>query len=159
MCIRDSLKEHLEEEVRRAQRYERSLALIMADIDRFKEYNDTFGHLEGNKTLKSLANILKVNVREVDIVGRYGGEEFIIILPEAKQKEAQEIAERIRLKVEEYKFISNKDKDYSAETKLTLSFGVTSCFREVISPQGLIYKADQALYLAKRKGRNRVEVI
>lgn len=153
------LKEHLEEEVRRAQRYKRSLALIMADIDHFKEYNDTFGHLEGNKALKSLANILKVSVREVDIVGRYGGEEFIIILPEANQKEAQEIAERIRLKVEKYKFINNKDKDYSAETKLTLSLGVTSCFREVISPQGLIYKADQALYLAKRKGRNRVEVI
>jgi len=153
------LKEHLEEEVRRAQRYERSLALIMADIDHFKEYNDTFGHPEGNKALKSVANILKSNVREVDIVGRYGGEEFIIILPEANRKEAQEIAERIRLKVEEYKFINNKDKDYPAETKLTLSLGVTSCFREVISPQGLIYKADQALYLAKRKGRNRVEVI
>ncbi len=153
------LKEHLKEEIKRSQRYGHPLALIMADIDHFKEYNDTFGHPEGNKALKSVANILKSNVREVDIVGRYGGEEFIIILPEAKQKQAQEIAERIRLKVEEYKFINNKDKDYPAETKLTLSLGVTSCFREVISPQGLIYKADQALYLAKRKGRNRVEVI
>ncbi|HBY57811.1 MAG TPA: hypothetical protein DEG96_08155 [Candidatus Atribacteria bacterium] len=151
------LIERLEEEIKRAQRYERSLALIMADIDHFKEYNDTFGHLEGNRVLKSLANILKINIREVDIVGRYGGDEFIIILPEADQKEAQEIAERIRLKVERYKFIDNED--HSGETKLTLSLGVTSCFQEIISLQGLIYKVDQALYLAKRKGRNRVEVI
>jgi len=97
------IKDRLEEEVKRAQRYERPLALIMADIDRFKNYNDAFGHLEGNKALKNLANILKVNVREVDIVGRFGGEEFIVILPEADKKEAQEIAERIRLKVERYR--------------------------------------------------------
>ena len=145
------IKDRLEEEVKRAQRYERPLALIMADIDRFKNYNDAFGHLEGNKALKNLANILKVNVREVDIVGRFGGEEFIVILPEADKKEAQEIAERIRLKVERYKFIDKKE--------LTLSLGVTSCFQEIISPECLIYKVDQALYQAKRKGRNRVEVI
>jgi len=151
------LKGRLEEEAKRAQRYKRPLALIMADIDCFKKYNDTFGHLEGNRVLKSLAHILKVNVREIDIVGRYGGEEFIIILPEANQEEAREIAERIRLKVEKYKFINNKNQ--SDEKKLTLSLGVTSCFPEVIAPQGLIYKVDQALYQAKRKGRNRVEVI
>jgi len=154
------LMERLEEEPKRAQRYERPLALIMADIDHFKEYNDTFGHLEGNKALKSLAHILKVNVREVDIVGRYGGEEFIIILPEANQEEAQEIAERIRLKVENYRFINSKNHpDETDEKKLTLSLGVTSCFQDMISPKGLIYKVDQALYQAKRKGRNRVEVI
>jgi len=151
------LQECLEEEVKRAQRYERPLALIMADIDYFKDYNDTYGHLEGDKALKSMANILRSNVREVDVVGRYGGEEFIIILPEAGKEEAQEIAERIRLKVERYKFINKKD--HPDEKKLTLSLGVTSCFQEIISPQGLIYKADQALYQAKRKGRNRVEVI
>ena len=151
------LKGRLEEEVKRAQRYKRPLALIMADIDCFKKYNDTFGHLEGNRVLKSLAHILKVNVREIDIVGRYGGEEFIIILPEANQEEAREIAERIRLKVEKYKFVNNKDQ--SDEKKITLSLGVTSCFQEDISPQNLIYKVDQALYQAKGKGRNRVEVI
>lgn len=151
------LRERLEEEVKRAQRYERSLALIMADIDYFKNYNDAFGHLEGNRVLKNLANIIKINVREVDIAGRYGGEEFIIILPEAGKEEAQEIAERIRLKVEKYKFINKNN--HTDEKKLTLSLGVTSCFQEIISPQGLIYKVDQALYQAKRKGRNRVEVI
>jgi len=151
------LKERLEEEVKRAQRYERPLALIMADIDYFKKYNDTYGHPKGNKVLKILADILKVSVREVDIVGRYGGEEFIIILPEASEDEAREIAERIRLKVERYKFINNKN--HPDETKLTLSLGVTSCFQESIAPEGLIYKVDQALYQAKRKGRNRVEVI
>jgi len=129
----------------------------MADIDDFKKFNDTYGHPEGNKVLKSLANILRSNIREVDIVARYGGEEFIIILPEANREEAREIAERIRLKVEKYKFINNKNQ--SDGKKLTLSLGVTSCFPEVIAPQGLIYKVDQALYQAKGKGRNRVEVI
>ena len=152
-CLQDRLKE----EVKRAQRYERPLALIMADIDYFKEFNDAYGHPEGNIVLKILADILKVSVREVDIVGRYGGEEFIIILPEASKEEAREIAERIRKKVERYKFINNKD--HPDKTKLTLSLGVTSCFQEPITPEGLIYKVDQALYQAKRKGRNRVEVI
>jgi diguanylate cyclase (GGDEF)-like protein len=151
------LIERLEEEIKRTQRYKRSLALIMADIDHFKKYNDSFGHLEGNKVLKVLADILKVSVREVDIVGRYGGEEFIIILPEAGKEEAREIAERMRFKVERYKFINNKN--HPNENKLTLSLGVTSCFREFISLESLIYKVDQALYQAKRKGRNRVEVI
>jgi diguanylate cyclase (GGDEF)-like protein len=151
------LIERLEEEIKRTQRYKRSLALIMADIDYFKKYNDSFGHLEGNKVLKVLADILKVSVREVDIVGRYGGEEFIIILPEAGKEEAREIAERMRFKVERYKFINNKN--HPNENKLTLSLGVTSCFREFISLESLIYKVDQALYQAKRKGRNRVEVI
>jgi len=153
------LRERLEEEVKRAQRYERPLALIMADIDYFKNYNDAFGHLEGNRVLKNLANILRVNVREVDIVGRYGGEEFIIILPEAGKEEAQEIAERIRLKVEKYKFINKNNHSDEKKLALTLSLGITSCFQENITPQGLVQKVDQALYQAKGKGRNRVEVI
>lgn len=154
------LQERLEEEVKRAQRYERSLALIMADIDYFKNYNDTFGHLEGNIALKSLAHIIRFSVREIDIVGRYGGEEFIIILPEAGEEDAREIAERIRFKVERYKFLNEKNYSDDADgKKLTLSLGITSCFQEIISPQGLMYKVDQALYQAKKKGRNRVEII
>jgi diguanylate cyclase (GGDEF)-like protein len=131
----------------------------MADIDHFKEFNDTYGHPEGNKVLKVLANILKANVREIDIVGRYGGEEFIIILPEADREEAQKIAERIRIKVEEYNFQNKEDHLNNPNRKITLSLGVTSYFQESISPQNLIYKVDQALYQAKRKGRNRVEAI
>lgn len=150
------IKDRLEEEVKRAQRFKRPLALIMADIDYFKEYNDTYGHTKGNEVLKILANILRANVRGVDIVARYGGEEFIIILPEANKKEAQKIAERIRIKVEKCNFVNKKK---HPKGRITLSLGVTSCFQEVISPQSLIYKVDQALYQAKRKGRNRVEVI
>ena len=131
----------------------------MADIDHFKEFNDTYGHPEGNKVLKVLANIIKANVREIDIVGRYGGEEFIIILPEADRDEAQRIAERIRIKVEEYNFQNKEDHLNNPNRKITLSLGVTSYFQESISPQNLIYKVDQALYQAKRKGRNRIEVI
>ncbi|MCG2821996.1 MAG: GGDEF domain-containing protein, partial [Candidatus Atribacteria bacterium] len=118
-----------------------------------------YGHPEGNKVLKVLANILKANVREIDIVGRYGGEEFIIILPEADREEAQKIAERIRIKVEGYNFQNKEDHLNNPNRKITLSLGVTSCFQESISPQNLIYKVDQALYQAKRKGRNRMEVI
>jgi len=150
------IKDRLEEEVKRAQRFKRPLALIMADIDYFKEYNDTYGHPEGNEVLKILANILRANVREVDIVARYGGEEFIIILPEANKEEAQKIAERIRSKVEKYDFT---DKKNHPERRITLSLGVTSCFQENITSQDLVQKVDQALYLAKGKGKNRVEVI
>lgn len=150
------IKGRLEEEVKRAQRFKHSLALIMADIDEFKNFNDTYGHPEGNKVLKNLANILRSNIREVDIVARYGGEEFIIILPEANREEAKKIAERIRSKVEKCNFAD--EKNYS-ERKITISLGITSCFQENITPQGLVQKVDQALYLAKGKGRNRVEVI
>ena len=150
------IKDRLEEEVKRAQRFKHPLALIMADIDHFKGFNDAYGHLEGNKALQNIAGILQLNVREVDIVGRFGGEEFIIILPEANKKEAHKIAERIRIKVEDYNFINKKS---HPERKITISLGVTSCFQENITPQGLVQKVDQALYLAKGKGRNRVEVI
>lgn len=150
------IKDRLEEEVKRAQRFKHPLALIMADIDHFKEFNDAYGHLEGNEVLQNIAGILQLNVREVDIVARFGGEEFIIILPEANKKEAHKIAERIRIKVEDYNFINKKS---HPNEKVTLSLGLISCFQESITPQGLIYKVDQALYQAKRKGRNRVEVI
>lgn len=150
------IKGRLEEEVKRAHRFEHDLALIMADIDDFKKFNDTYGHPEGNKVLKSLANILRSNIREVDIAARYGGEEFIIILPEANGEETKKIAERIRSKVEKCNFAGEKN---HPERKITISLGVTSCFQENITPQGLVQKVDQALYLAKEKGRNRVEVI
>jgi len=150
------IKDRLEEEVKRAQRFIHPLALIMADIDHFKEFNDAYGHLEGNKALQNIADILRSNVREVDIVGRFGGEEFIIILPEANKEEAQKIAERIRSKVEKYDFT---DKKNHPERRITLSLGITSCFQENITPQDLVQKVDQALYLSKGKGRNRVEVI
>ncbi|MBU2440116.1 GGDEF domain-containing protein, partial [bacterium] len=150
------IKGRLEEEVKRAQRFKHPLALIMADIDHFKEFNDAYGHLKGNKALQNIADILRSNIREVDIAGRFGGEEFIIILPEANMQEAHKIAERIRIKVEDYNFINKKS---HPNEKVTLSLGVTSCSQENITPQGLIYKVDQALYQAKGKGRNRVEVI
>ncbi len=150
------IKDRLEEEVKRAQRFKHLLALIMADIDHFKEFNDNYGHLAGNKVLQNIADILRSNIREVDIAARFGGEEFIIILPEANKKEAHKIAERIRIKVEDYNFINKKS---HPNEKVTLSLGVTSCFQESVTPQGLIYKVDQALYQAKRRGRNRVEVI
>lgn len=150
------IKGRLEEEVKRAQRFKHPLALIMADIDHFKEFNDDYGHLEGNKALQNIAGILQLNVREVDIVGRFGGEEFIIILPEANREEAKKIAERIRSKVEKCNFADEKN---HPERKITISLGITSCFQENITPQDLVRKVDQALYLAKARGKNRVEVI
>lgn len=93
-------QEGLNLEIARAKRYNRALSLIMLDIDSFKEYNDTYGHLEGDRVLKEIARIIQENIRQIDIPSRYGGEEFMIILPEADSEEARIVAERIRKEVE-----------------------------------------------------------
>lgn len=124
-----------------------NLAVLMADIDHFKGYNDTFGHEEGDEALRKVARILVSCVRSQDIVARYGGEEFSVVLPNADRESAYAIAERIRSQVEKASFSSN--------SKLTISIGI-STFPDVPYHQ-LVTKADEALYLAKRNGRNRIE--
>jgi len=128
-------------------------SLIMLDIDFFKKINDTHGHLVGDKILSTLGKIIKKLSRENDITIRYGGEEFLIFLPQIKMEQAIEIAERLRKEVENIKLNIN-----GKEIKFTISLGVTegTAQEDLMS---VINKADQALYLAKRKGRNRVEFI
>ena len=147
-------QETLLQEFTRAQRYKKPLSLMIIDIDFFKKFNDTYGHLVGDKVLKHVSAIFKSSMREqIDTVARYGGEEFGVILPETSLEGAATFAERIRSKVEE-SFIPEGDK----KLKVTLSIGV-SCISvtKCTKTSDLIEAADQALYKAKAEGRNQVQ--
>ena len=135
-----------------AKRYVHPFSLIMLDVDHFKKINDTYGHAAGDDVLVSLANTLKAQVREVDIIGRLGGEEFAIILPETTLTDASAMAERLRVGLENIKVRSEK-----GSISITASFGIAIYSQEYTSLEDIINKADEALYQAKRNGRNRVE--
>ncbi len=139
--------------INEAKRYNEPLSLIMLDIDHFKRINDTYGHDIGDVVLKFLASILKNNVRASDIIARWGGEEFIILLPKTELKQAYKVAEKIR-KIVEMSTIKLPDGE---RLNFTISLGVSS-FGGYEDLEELIKKADIALYEAKRKGRNRTEV-
>ncbi|KPL04990.1 MAG: hypothetical protein AMJ73_03045 [candidate division Zixibacteria bacterium SM1_73] len=143
----------LSQEIKRAERYKQSLSLLMIDIDWFKRCNDTYGHLFGNKVLKKLAQRIKDSVRDVDVVNRYGGEEFAVILPQTSKKDARMIGERIRRKVEMADFVTEED---GLLIKVTVSLGVATFPDDATSAEPLVEKVDQALYLAKGKGKNLV---
>jgi len=140
-------QEQLELEVKRGQRYDLSLSLIMIDLDHFKEFNDSYGHLEGDTLLRKIAQILKSSLRETDFVARYGGEEFAVILPETNKEGASIAAERVRRAISEQTF-------GEVGAKMTISLGVASYPDDACLRADLIRKADEALYRAKREGRN-----
>jgi diguanylate cyclase (GGDEF)-like protein len=143
--------EVLTKEVARAERYQRPLALLMIDVDHFKRYNDTCGHLAGDEVLRKIATIFRRCTRESDCVGRYGGEEFLIILPETVGDDAGRIAERIR------SHLAEEDFPFGPQMlKITISGGIASFPRNGRSPESLLKSADAALYEAKNRGRNRV---
>ena len=125
-----------------AKRYGTPLSVLIADIDFFKQYNDTYGHTAGDELLARLAGILRNTMREIDLAVRYGGEEFLILLPETGCDKAIEIAERVR-------------KTIQSEAGVTISFGVT-CYRPSENRDAMIARADEALYKSKQEGRNRV---
>jgi diguanylate cyclase (GGDEF)-like protein len=145
----------LQEEKRRAARYMLPLSLIMVDIDWFKKLNDSYGHEVGNVVLKQLSDIIKSCIRDVDIFCRYGGEEFVVILPQTPQVEASTIAERIREQVELAVLLIEN----AGRLKITVSIGVTSFPENGKSQEDILAIADQALYRAKGKGRNLVCII
>lgn len=146
--------EMLELEFQRAQRYEAKLGFVMIDIDHFKDFNDTYGHLLGDRILYEVAQILRENLRVHDIVGRYGGEEFALLMPETDMKGALVVAERYRKRIEDFMLLENE-----RELKITISLGVATYPRaDIKSVDDLIRMADNALYKAKKNGRNRVEV-
>ena len=150
---RRHMQEVLLVERRRAHRYGHPLSVIMLDVDSFKTYNDTYGHVQGDVLLRMAADILRESVRGVDIVGRYGGEEFIIVLPETPSSEAYQAAERLRLAVARTVFPG-----FLADPDLvvfkTISLGVATFPDNTDDPQALVTLADNALYRAKRGGRN-----
>ena len=143
----------LVDERRRAQRYGHSLSVVMLDVDSFKSYNDTYGHVQGDVLLKKMAAILQGSVRDVDTVGRYGGEEFIIVMPETPSREAYQIAERLRLAVARTVFPGFAHDPELAVYK-TISLGVATFPDDTDDTHALVTLADGALYRAKHGGRN-----
>ena len=139
--------ERVQEEWLRARRYGEPLSLIMIDVDRFKAFNDDFGHLQGNSVLRQVAEVLRGEVRETDILARFGGEEFVAILPHTDGTEAMTIAERIRVAVAGYRWNSRP---------VTVSLGVCELSKEMNDVAALIHCADLAMYQSKTNGRNQV---
>jgi diguanylate cyclase (GGDEF)-like protein len=144
---RRRLMESLTDEVRRSQRLKHTFSVLMVDVDHFKKYNDTFGHLAGDGVLARVAALLREATREVDDVARYGGEEFLVMLPETGMTEALEIAERVRARVAAEVFPGRR---------ITVSIGVSEFPLYGNTPEEVIAAADEALYEAKREGRDRV---
>ncbi len=161
-------KEHLEREISRSHRYSRPLSLIMCDVDHFKEFNDTHGHLAGDAALRTVAEIITESVRTSDIVARYGGEEFAVLLMEAGHEEAQSVANRIKTLTDQAMEVADRIKDKVEHTQIpvdhthatvTLSMGVSSYGGDPdYKPEYLIGQADHALYESKNNGRNRITI-
>jgi diguanylate cyclase (GGDEF)-like protein len=144
---RRSLTQRLAAELSRSYRQKTSFTVLMADVDEFKKYNDAYGHPAGDEVLKRVANILLSCTRAVDCTARYGGEEFAVLLTDTAGDEALEVAERIRSRVAEGEFPSRK---------ITLSIGMAEFPQDGFTADVVISNADEALYEAKRGGRNRV---
>lgn len=143
--------ERLKEEIGRSKKFKYTLSFLMLDIDHFKDYNDRYGHLVGDAILKAVAGVIKEGIRQVDFVGRYGGEEFSVILTETDKKQAAFVAERIR------RLIENRNiAIYDESLKVTLSIGISVFPDSSSDALMLIDTADKALYQAKAGGRNRV---
>jgi diguanylate cyclase (GGDEF)-like protein len=137
----------LDREIQRSRRYTTPLCLFMIDVDHFKVYNDTYGHLEGDQLLRALGKTLQSNLRIVDIVCRYAGDEFVVVLPETDITEAKIAAEKIRRAVEKA----------LAAQKITISVGLAKYLIPHMNKYDFILKADTALFEAKKQGRNTVQ--
>ncbi|MFK7733800.1 MAG: GGDEF domain-containing protein [Pseudomonadales bacterium] len=159
LANRRSLDSSLDRELRIARRANSSLTLMMIDIDNFKKYNDSNGHLMGDQCLKKIADSLHSNVRRpADIVARYGGEEFVALLPGTPAKNAAIVAEKIKDGVAQLRLPYSTGENESEENVVTISIGVASLLNDDnYDAQQLLSRADKALYLAKENGRNRVE--
>lgn len=150
---RRHLFDQLEKEVQRAKRYGRLFSVVMLDIDDFKRYNDTYGHLRGDEVLKEIARLIRTNIRRADIAARYGGEEFVILLPEIPKSGAIVVAEKIRSAVEKHPF---PGRETQPGGRLTITLGVSSFPQDAEEGHRLLDLADRALYVGKAQGGNRV---
>ncbi len=156
---RHQLEERMKQEIASSRRQKTTLCAIMTDIDFFKNVNDTYGHAAGDLVLKTVSKVIRSQLREYDIAGRYGGEEFVILLPFTKIEEAKMVAERLRKSIEE-KIIDISKVNIDAgkkEIQVTISLGVYQLKTED-KPEDLIKNADKALYKAKQTGRNKVVI-
>jgi diguanylate cyclase (GGDEF)-like protein len=141
-------------EIKRCKRHGIPLSVIFLDLDGFKSVNDAHGHLAGSRTLTEVGAILVEAVRESDILARYGGDEFVVVLPETPPSGALVIAERIRRAIECHVFL----KEVGLEARISASFGIASYPDHALTPEGLIQKADQAMYRVKDRDKNGIEV-
>lgn len=151
VAVRRHLIERFGVEMDRSLRFDLKLSFLMVDIDHFKHFNDDYGHLVGDVVLRQVAETIRKNIREVDLVGRFGGEEFAALLVETDESAAYLVAERIRRSVAEREF-----KAYGENLKVTVSVGCATSSQDLNEPEALLEAADAALYQAKRQGRNRV---
>ncbi len=156
------LLDTLENECKFAKAYKRNLSIIYYDLDFFKKVNDTYGHGGGDVVLKESANLVKGCIRKDDVLGRYGGEEFVIVLPNTDQKTAAELAERIRHTIETHVFQIEVESSNGGRKiiphKQTLSLGVSQFVPEMANFEMLLESADKKLYASKQGGRNRITV-
>jgi diguanylate cyclase (GGDEF)-like protein len=141
-------------EIKRCKRHGIPLSVIFLDLDGFKGVNDQYGHLAGSRTLAEVGVILAEAVRESDILARYGGDEFVVVLPETPPSGALVIAERIRRSIESHCFLE----DQGLVARISASFGIASYPDHALTPEGLIQKADQAMYRVKERDKNGIEV-
>ena len=149
---RRGIMEILQREFARSKRFNTPLSVGIVDLDDFKKINDTYGHLIGDKVLKTVASIIKNNLRITDAVGRYGGEEFLIVLPDTDSEAAEIAAEKLRKAVEK-KVFKYKDETF----KVTISIGIAQR-KETDTLESLLQRADEALYLSKKSGKNRITI-
>lgn len=148
---RRQIMKTLQNEVNRAERYNTILSIAMIDIDHFKQINDTHGHTAGDQVLLKLANLLQLNIRDTDTVGRYGGEEFLAVLPNTRLQHAGEMAARL------CKRIRQEEVDVGEKLKLTISIGVAEYRVGKEDWNKFLGRSDKAMYKAKRLGRDRWE--
>ena len=150
---RRAMQETIEQQLARSRRAGDTFAVVMLDIDHFKAINDCHGHAAGDEALKHTAALLRTCVRAVDRVGRFGGEEFVVLLPGFDLPQAAEIAEVLRARL-----VAQRMEREGGPLSMSASFGVAEWFGPSEEPSRLLMRADQALYQAKRAGRNRVQV-
>jgi diguanylate cyclase (GGDEF)-like protein/PAS domain S-box-containing protein len=151
---RRALNDLLDHEIDRANRYSSDLSLLICDIDRFKQINDTYGHTAGDQALRAISETFKSALRKADILGRWGGDEFMIILPETSLKGAKKLAEKIRSSVE----TTAVELPERKVVRLSTSIGVASCCAPAENIDTIVARADAALYASKQAGRNTVSV-
>ncbi len=152
---RHYLNTHLGNMVKISTKNGKKLALMIMDMDHFKKVNDTYGHDVGDMVLKQLSSIITRTARSTDLAARFGGEEFVVLMPETDPNSALGAANRMRELVESTPFIIGED---GKSINLTVSIGIANLFEEGDSPEGLLKRADEALYIAKNSGRNNVKV-
>jgi diguanylate cyclase (GGDEF)-like protein len=156
---RRELNRLMEVEYKRAKRYNRPFSMIMLDIDHFKQYNDTFGHLFGDEVIKWVAHMIASNTRSTNYVARYGGDEFVILLPETMCSDAFWAADRLRKIVAETPFCGLDNNGQPIQISITVSLGVSELTNDIFSVGAFFSRTDQALYLSKLSGRDQTQLV